>query len=148
MHKLTLTGELRSQSSDLEGEITPRLQVASAFAVLCTSPCRNCWCFAISSCSEHCAELCLYCVLTLWHDCSLLKTSNPAPEKEKEYPTSPDYVEIAIYCIGVFFIACMVLTVILCRMKNTTKKPDFSSQPAVHKLTKRIPLRRQVTESR
>ncbi|XP_053927018.1 fibroblast growth factor receptor 2 isoform X6 [Cuculus canorus] len=71
----------------------------------------------------------------------------PAPEKEKEYPTSPDYAEIAIYCVGVFFIACMVLTVILCRMKNTTKKPDFSSQPAVHKLTKRIPLRRQVTVS-
>ncbi|KAM6329580.1 fibroblast growth factor receptor 2 isoform 4-T4 [Podargus strigoides] len=68
-----------------------------------------------------------------------------APEKEKEYPTSPDYLEIAIYCIGVFLIVCMVLTVILCRMKNTTKKPDFSSQPAVHKLTKRIPLRRQVS---
>ncbi|XP_071668309.1 fibroblast growth factor receptor 2 isoform X7 [Patagioenas fasciata] len=71
----------------------------------------------------------------------------PAPEKEKEYPTSPDYLEIVIYCIGVFLIACMVLTVVLCRMKNTTKKPDFSSQPAVHKLTKRIPLRRQVTVS-
>ncbi|XP_054062208.1 fibroblast growth factor receptor 2 isoform X7 [Rissa tridactyla] len=71
----------------------------------------------------------------------------PAPEKEKEYPASPDYLEIAIYCIGVFLIICMVLTVILCRMKNTTKKPDFSSQPAVHKLTKRIPLRRQVTVS-
>ncbi|XP_068807631.1 fibroblast growth factor receptor 2 isoform X3 [Struthio camelus] len=68
-----------------------------------------------------------------------------APEKEKEYAASPDYLEIAIYCIGVFLIACMVLTVILCRMKNTTKKPDFSSQPAVHKLTKRIPLRRQVS---
>ncbi|XP_065494541.1 fibroblast growth factor receptor 2 isoform X5 [Caloenas nicobarica] len=68
-----------------------------------------------------------------------------APEKEKEYPTSPDYLEIVIYCIGVFLIACMVLTVVLCRMKNTTKKPDFSSQPAVHKLTKRIPLRRQVS---
>lgn len=92
--------------------------------------------------------LCPFCVLTLWHDCSLLKPSHPAPEKEKEYPASPDYLEIAIYCIGVFLIACMVLTVVLCRMKNTTKKPDFSSQPAVHKLTKRIPLRRQVTESR
>uniref|UniRef100_A0A8V5G1U6 Fibroblast growth factor receptor 2 n=1 Tax=Melopsittacus undulatus TaxID=13146 RepID=A0A8V5G1U6_MELUD len=64
---------------------------------------------------------------------------------EKEYPTPPDYLEIAIYCIAVFLIACMVLTVILWRMKNTTKKPDFSSQPAVHKLTKRIPLRRQVS---
>lgn len=39
----------------------------------------------------------------------------------------------------------MVVTVIVCRMKTTTKKPDFSSQPAVHKLTKRIPLRRQVS---
>ncbi|KAJ7403842.1 Fibroblast growth factor receptor 2 [Pitangus sulphuratus] len=68
-----------------------------------------------------------------------------APEKEKEYPASPDYLEIAIYCIGVFLIACMVLTVVVCRMRNTTKKPDFSSQPAVHKLTKRIPLRRQVS---
>ncbi|PNJ65397.1 FGFR2 isoform 4 [Pongo abelii] len=70
-----------------------------------------------------------------------------APGREKEITASPDYLEIAIYCIGVFLIACMVVTVILCRMKNTTKKPDFSSQPAVHKLTKRIPLRRQVTVS-
>ncbi|NP_001428018.1 fibroblast growth factor receptor 2 isoform 19 precursor [Homo sapiens] len=69
----------------------------------------------------------------------------PAPGREKEITASPDYLEIAIYCIGVFLIACMVVTVILCRMKNTTKKPDFSSQPAVHKLTKRIPLRRQVS---
>ncbi|KAL8187251.1 UNVERIFIED_CONTAM: Fibroblast growth factor receptor 2 [Gekko kuhli] len=71
-----------------------------------------------------------------------------APVEDRPYPTSPDYLEIAIYCVGVFLIVCMVATVILCRMKTTTKKPDFSSQPAVHKLTKRIPLRRQVTESR
>ncbi|XP_024411299.2 fibroblast growth factor receptor 2 isoform X12 [Desmodus rotundus] len=70
-----------------------------------------------------------------------------APVREKEIPASPDYLEIAIYCIGVFLIACMVVIVIVCRMKTTTKKPDFSSQPAVHKLTKRIPLRRQVTVS-
>uniref|UniRef100_A0A8C8ZGQ9 Fibroblast growth factor receptor n=1 Tax=Prolemur simus TaxID=1328070 RepID=A0A8C8ZGQ9_PROSS len=70
-----------------------------------------------------------------------------APIREKEITASPDYLEIAIYCIGVFLIACMVVTVILCRMKTTAKKPDFSSQPAVHKLTKRIPLRRQVTVS-
>ncbi|KAM5243278.1 fibroblast growth factor receptor 2 isoform 4-T4 [Hipposideros larvatus] len=69
----------------------------------------------------------------------------PAPVREKEITASPDYLEIAIYCIGVFLIACMVVTVIVCRMKTTTKKPDFSSQPAVHKLTKRIPLRRQVS---
>ncbi|EPY74694.1 fibroblast growth factor receptor 2 isoform 13 [Camelus ferus] len=70
-----------------------------------------------------------------------------APVREKEITASPDYLEIAIYCIGVFLIACMVVTVILCRMKTTTKKPDFSSQPAVHKLTKRIPLRRQTSSS-
>ncbi|XP_072247428.1 fibroblast growth factor receptor 2 isoform X3 [Leuresthes tenuis] len=58
---------------------------------------------------------------------------------------SPDYVEIAIYCAGVFLIACMVGIVVVCRMKNTAKKPDFGGQPAVHKLTKQIPLRRQVS---
>nr|XP_020027385.1 fibroblast growth factor receptor 2 isoform X10 [Castor canadensis] len=63
-----------------------------------------------------------------------------APVREKEITASPDYLEIAIYCIGVFLIACMVVTVILCRMKTTTKKPDFSSQPAVHKLTLGKPL--------
>lgn len=63
-------------------------------------------------------------------------------------PLSPDYVEIAIYCAGVFLIACMVGIVVVCRMRNTAKKPDFGGQPAVHKLSKQIPLRRQVTESR
>ncbi|XP_073775490.1 fibroblast growth factor receptor 2 isoform X7 [Danio rerio] len=62
---------------------------------------------------------------------------------ETDYP--PDYVEIAIYCIGVFLIACMVVIVVVCRMRTSAKKPDFSSQPAVHKLTKQIPLRRQVS---
>nr|KAF6268023.1 fibroblast growth factor receptor 2 [Myotis myotis] len=71
-----------------------------------------------------------------------------APVREKELPAAPDYLEIAIYCIGVFLIACMVVTVVVCRMKASAKKPDFSSPPAVHKLSKRIPLRRQVTESR
>ncbi|XP_051779182.1 fibroblast growth factor receptor 2 isoform X5 [Erpetoichthys calabaricus] len=70
----------------------------------------------------------------------------PVPQNEsKERLTSPDYVEIAIYCIGVFLIACMVVTVIVCRMRSSSKKSDFSSQPAVHKLTKQIPLRRQVS---
>ncbi|KAM6956473.1 fibroblast growth factor receptor 2 isoform 2-T2 [Aplochiton taeniatus] len=59
--------------------------------------------------------------------------------------TSPDYVEIAIYCVGVFLIACMVVIVVVCRMRNTAKKPDFGGQPAVHKLSKQIPLRRQVS---
>uniref|UniRef100_A0A3Q3W9Q3 Fibroblast growth factor receptor n=1 Tax=Mola mola TaxID=94237 RepID=A0A3Q3W9Q3_MOLML len=55
-------------------------------------------------------------------------------------PLSPDYVEIAIYCAGVFLIACMVGIVVVCRMRNTAKKPDFGGQPAVHKLSKQIPL--------
>ncbi|XP_034753796.1 fibroblast growth factor receptor 2 isoform X3 [Etheostoma cragini] len=70
----------------------------------------------------------------------------PALEKSPG-PISPDYVEIAIYCAGVFLIACMVGIVVVCRMRNTAKKPDFGGQPAVHKLSKQIPLRRQVTVS-
>ncbi|KAG5831383.1 hypothetical protein ANANG_G00303170 [Anguilla anguilla] len=67
------------------------------------------------------------------------------PDGPTDGPTllPPDYVEIAIYCIGVFLIACMVVIVVVCRMRTTAKKPDFSSQPAVHKLSKQIPLRRQ-----
>uniref|UniRef100_A0A8C8DQ23 Fibroblast growth factor receptor n=1 Tax=Oryzias sinensis TaxID=183150 RepID=A0A8C8DQ23_9TELE len=57
----------------------------------------------------------------------------------------PDYVEIAIYCAGVFLILCMVVIVVVCRMRTTAKKPDFNGQPAVHKLTKQLPLRRQVS---
>nr|ACE95856.1 fibroblast growth factor receptor-2 isoform IIIc [Squalus acanthias] len=72
-------------------------------------------------------------------------TVESVPEDKPKGLTSPDYLEIAIYCIGVFVIACMVVTVIICRMKNTAKKPDFNAPPPVHKLTKRIPLRRQVS---
>ncbi|XP_041865429.1 fibroblast growth factor receptor 2 isoform X2 [Melanotaenia boesemani] len=68
----------------------------------------------------------------------------PAIEKSPD-TLSPDYAEIAIYCAGVFIIACMVGIVVVCRMRNTAKKPDFGGQPAVHKLTKQIPLRRQVS---
>lgn len=62
--------------------------------------------------------------------------------------TSPFYLEVVIYCIGAFLIFCMVVTVIIYKMKSSTKKTDFNSQLAVHKLAKSIPLRRQVTESR
>ncbi|XP_039639662.1 fibroblast growth factor receptor 2 isoform X1 [Perca fluviatilis] len=79
-----------------------------------------------------------------FHTASL--TVLPALEKSPG-PISPDYVEIAIYCAGVFLIACMVGIVVVCRMRNTAKKPDFGGQPAVHKLSKQIPLRRQVTVS-
>uniref|UniRef100_A0A672IW49 Fibroblast growth factor receptor n=1 Tax=Salarias fasciatus TaxID=181472 RepID=A0A672IW49_SALFA len=69
----------------------------------------------------------------------------PASRAKSPGPLSPDYVEIAIYCAGVFLIACMVGIVVVCRMRNTAKKPDFGGQPAVHKLSKQIPLRRQVS---
>ncbi|KAJ0004996.1 hypothetical protein NQD34_011210 [Periophthalmus magnuspinnatus] len=69
----------------------------------------------------------------------------PAPTDSAIGPLPPDYVEIAIYCAGVFLIACMVGIVVVCRMRNTAKKPDFGGQPAVHKLSKQIPLRRQVS---
>ncbi|KAL2082888.1 hypothetical protein ACEWY4_020661 [Coilia grayii] len=72
----------------------------------------------------------------------------PALEEPLPPTFPPDYVEIAIYCIGVFLIACMVVIVLVCRMRTSSKKPDFGGQPAVHKLSKQIPLRRQVTESR
>ncbi|XP_048862997.1 LOW QUALITY PROTEIN: fibroblast growth factor receptor 2-like [Brienomyrus brachyistius] len=67
------------------------------------------------------------------------------PEEQVKGLTSPDYVEIAIYCVGVFLIACMVVVVVACRMRTTAKKPDFGGQPTVHKLSKQIPLRRQVS---
>lgn len=62
--------------------------------------------------------------------------------------TSPLYLEIIIYCTGAFLISCMLGSVIIYKMKSGTKKSDFHSQMAVHKLAKSIPLRRQVTESR
>uniref|UniRef100_A0A8C8SDQ1 Fibroblast growth factor receptor n=1 Tax=Pelusios castaneus TaxID=367368 RepID=A0A8C8SDQ1_9SAUR len=59
--------------------------------------------------------------------------------------TSPQYLEIIIYCTGGFLIICMGVTVAIYKMKSTTKKTDFNSQLAVHKLAKSIPLRRQVS---
>ncbi|KAJ1139978.1 hypothetical protein NDU88_006339 [Pleurodeles waltl] len=72
----------------------------------------------------------------------------PASEKDEERQldsSSSEYTEIAIYCVGGFLIACMIGTIMMCHMKGRGKKSDFSSQPAVHKLSKRLPLRRQVS---
>lgn len=74
--------------------------------------------------------------------------TEPAIEDTPAMMTSPFYLEIIIYCIGAFLISCMVVTIIIYKLKSTTKKTDFNSQLAVHKLAKSIPLRRQVTESR
>ncbi|XP_010347028.1 fibroblast growth factor receptor 1 isoform X6 [Saimiri boliviensis] len=70
-----------------------------------------------------------------------------ALEERPAVITSPLYLEIIIYCTGAFLISCMVGSVIVYKMKSGTKKSDFHSQMAVHKLAKSIPLRRQVTVS-
>uniref|UniRef100_A0A670YIX7 receptor protein-tyrosine kinase n=1 Tax=Pseudonaja textilis TaxID=8673 RepID=A0A670YIX7_PSETE len=71
-----------------------------------------------------------------------------AIEDKPAMMSSSLYLEIIIYCTGGFLISCMIVSVLFYKMKNTTKKTDFNSQMAVHKLAKSIPLRRQVTESR
>ncbi|XP_062817526.1 fibroblast growth factor receptor 1 isoform X1 [Anolis carolinensis] len=79
-----------------------------------------------------------------------LTVTRPMAEAMEDKPammTSPLYLEIIIYCTGGFLISCMIVTVLLYKMKSTTKKTDFNSQLAVHKLAKSIPLRRQVTVS-
>ncbi|XP_053574053.1 LOW QUALITY PROTEIN: fibroblast growth factor receptor 1 [Bombina bombina] len=61
--------------------------------------------------------------------------------------TSPLHLEIIIYCSGAVFVSAMVVIIIIFKIKNPSKKSDFNSQLAVHKLAKSIPLRRQVTVS-
>uniref|UniRef100_A0A669BF26 Fibroblast growth factor receptor n=1 Tax=Oreochromis niloticus TaxID=8128 RepID=A0A669BF26_ORENI len=58
-----------------------------------------------------------------------------------------DYLEfVVIYCVGFFFIAIMIAIAIIVKIRTTSsKKSDFNSQLAVHKLAKSIPLRRQVS---
>uniref|UniRef100_A0AAR2LTJ1 Fibroblast growth factor receptor n=1 Tax=Pygocentrus nattereri TaxID=42514 RepID=A0AAR2LTJ1_PYGNA len=58
---------------------------------------------------------------------------------------SSTYLEVLIYCVGFFLICMMVVIAVLVKMHSTAKKSDFSSQMAVHKLAKSIPLRRQVS---
>uniref|UniRef100_A0A8C7UMS8 Fibroblast growth factor receptor n=1 Tax=Oncorhynchus mykiss TaxID=8022 RepID=A0A8C7UMS8_ONCMY len=69
---------------------------------------------------------------------------------EAQVPRSPPpnqtYLEVLIYCVGFFLIAVMVAVAIIIKMRTSSKKSDFNSQLAVHKLAKSIPLRRQVTE--
>uniref|UniRef100_A0A8C0W114 Fibroblast growth factor receptor n=1 Tax=Castor canadensis TaxID=51338 RepID=A0A8C0W114_CASCN len=79
-----------------------------------------------------------------------LTVTRPVAKALEERPavmTSPLYLEIIIYCTGAFLISCMVGSVVIYKMKSGTKKSDFHSQMAVHKLAKSIPLRRQVTVS-
>lgn len=63
-------------------------------------------------------------------------------------PANHTYLEVVIYCVGFFFIAVMIAIAVIVKIRTSSKKSDFNSQLAVHKLAKSIPLRRQVTESR
>lgn len=58
------------------------------------------------------------------------------------------YLEVVIYCVGFFLIAVMITIAIMVKIRTSNKKSHFSSQVAVHKLAKSIPLHRQVTGSR
>ncbi|MFT7817519.1 fibroblast growth factor receptor 1 isoform X4, partial [Arapaima gigas] len=58
---------------------------------------------------------------------------------------SQTYLEVLIYCVGFFLISVMVAIAAVFKMRSSSKKSDFSSQMAVHKLAKSIPLRRQVS---
>ncbi|XP_053276825.1 fibroblast growth factor receptor 1-A isoform X1 [Pleuronectes platessa] len=62
-------------------------------------------------------------------------------------PASHTYLEVVIYCVGFFFIAVMIAIAVIVKIRTSSKKSDFNSQLAVHKLAKSIPLRRQVTVS-
>uniref|UniRef100_A0A673YG36 Fibroblast growth factor receptor n=1 Tax=Salmo trutta TaxID=8032 RepID=A0A673YG36_SALTR len=70
---------------------------------------------------------------------SVVKAVPPSP------PPNQTYLEVLIYCVGFFLIAVMVAVAIILKMRSSSKKSDFSSQLAVHKLAKSIPLRRQVS---
>ncbi|KAM9437551.1 fibroblast growth factor receptor 1-A-like isoform 2-T2 [Salvelinus alpinus] len=67
----------------------------------------------------------------------------------KDVPPSPvpsqAYLQIFIYCVGFFIIMLLIAIATACRLRCSPKKSDFSSQLAVHKLAKSIPLRRQVS---
>ncbi|XP_056274359.1 fibroblast growth factor receptor 1-A isoform X1 [Pseudoliparis swirei] len=60
-------------------------------------------------------------------------------------PANHTYLEVVIYCVGFFFIAVMIAIAIIVKIRTSSKKSDFNSQLAVHKLAKSIPLRRQVS---
>uniref|UniRef100_A0AAQ5XTP6 Fibroblast growth factor receptor n=1 Tax=Amphiprion ocellaris TaxID=80972 RepID=A0AAQ5XTP6_AMPOC len=66
-----------------------------------------------------------------------------------ELPPAPlpsqTYLEIFIYCLGFFIVIILTATAVICRLCCTPKKSDFSSQLAVQKLAKTIPLRKQVS---
>uniref|UniRef100_A0A8C1USK6 Fibroblast growth factor receptor n=1 Tax=Cyprinus carpio TaxID=7962 RepID=A0A8C1USK6_CYPCA len=73
----------------------------------------------------------------LRHDMQATTTPSAVP--------SQSYLEVLIYCVGFFLIFLMVGTATIVKVRSSSKKSDFNSQLAVHKLAKSIPLRRQVS---
>ncbi|XP_044134967.1 fibroblast growth factor receptor 1 isoform X4 [Bufo gargarizans] len=70
-----------------------------------------------------------------------------ATEERPSLMTTSLHLEIIIYCAGAAIVSAMLVTIIILKMKHPSKKTEFNSQMAVHKLAKSIPLRRQVTVS-
>lgn len=70
-----------------------------------------------------------------------------AAEDKPSLMTTSLHLEIIIYCAGAAIVSAMLVTIIILKMKHPSKKTEFNSQMAVHKLAKSIPLRRQVTVS-
>lgn len=71
----------------------------------------------------------------------------PDPRTPTEETTLPYYTEIGIYIGAGFMILFMVAICFVFRFRRGNRKKDFSGPPVVHKLSKRIPLHRQVTVS-
>uniref|UniRef100_A0A4W5P2E0 Fibroblast growth factor receptor n=1 Tax=Hucho hucho TaxID=62062 RepID=A0A4W5P2E0_9TELE len=74
-----------------------------------------------------------------------IKTFNPSADVPPSPVPSQAYLQIFIYCVGFFIIMLLIAIATACRLRCSPKKSDFSSQLAVHKLAKSIPLRRQVS---
>uniref|UniRef100_A0A671L2L0 Fibroblast growth factor receptor n=2 Tax=Sinocyclocheilus anshuiensis TaxID=1608454 RepID=A0A671L2L0_9TELE len=75
---------------------------------------------------------------------TVLRHDVQAPTAPSAVP-SQSYLEVLIYCVGFFLIFLMVGIATIIKVRSSSKKSDFNSQLAVHKLAKSIPLRRQVS---
>ncbi|XP_053548625.1 fibroblast growth factor receptor 2 isoform X5 [Bombina bombina] len=77
-----------------------------------------------------------------------VETKRPDPSETKnETNSQPFYLEVAIYISGGLVIIIIVLFGYYCHHRTEAKKKTTLNPPLVHKLTKRIPLHRQVTVS-
>ncbi|XP_040293953.1 fibroblast growth factor receptor 2 isoform X2 [Bufo bufo] len=72
----------------------------------------------------------------------------PGTEPTEEASSLPYYMEIGIYIGGTFFILGFIaICIIFHYLNGAKKKKALIGPPVVHKLSKRIPLHRQVTVS-